>query len=144
MTTTARAARVTVPLARALTSNRRVHYRTRYALEQELQDRGRELAAQLEPLEAAALVVRVWWPDRRRRDVHNLMPTVKPLVDGMVLAGWLPDDNDAHLLGPFLVAELEPTRDRGNVVLELEVHPGLEGVLVARRGGALELEGVAA
>lgn len=46
--------------------------------------------------------VHVYYPDRRKRDVANLHPTVKALVDGMVAAGLLPDDDDAHLTGPHL------------------------------------------
>lgn len=42
------------------------------------------------------------FPNRRRRDVHNLMPTVKPLIDGLVDAGLLVDDSTAHLVGPDL------------------------------------------
>lgn len=40
-------------------------------------------------------------PDRRRRDVANLYPAFKALIDGaLVDAGVLPDDDDAHLVGP--------------------------------------------
>lgn len=48
----------------------------------------------------AHLTVYVAWPNRRRRDVANLMPTFKPLIDGAVDAGVLPDDNDEYLTGP--------------------------------------------
>ena len=52
-------------------------------------------------------VVTVAWPDRRRRDVGNLAPTVKAAIDGITSAGSiLPDDSDAYLVGPDLrVAE---------------------------------------
>lgn len=48
------------------------------------------------------VLVEVASTDRRRRDVHNVMPTVKAIVDGLVDAGFLADDNDAHLVGPDL------------------------------------------
>lgn len=48
------------------------------------------------------LVALVKWPDKRRRDVHNLMPTVKACVDGIVDAKWLHDDSDKWLIGPDL------------------------------------------
>lgn len=35
--------------------------------------------------------------DRRNRDAHNLYPTVKALVDGIVDAGVVPDDNTDYL-----------------------------------------------
>nr|WP_315501281.1 hypothetical protein [Actinomyces oris] len=53
-------------------------------------------------LERARLVVEISFPDRRRRDPHNYMATVKPIVDGLVDAGVLPDDDAKHLLGPDL------------------------------------------
>ena len=53
-------------------------------------------------LERARLVVEIAFPDRRRRDLHNYMATVKPIVDGLVDAGVLPDDDAEHLLGPDL------------------------------------------
>lgn len=40
------------------------------------------------------------FPDARRRDPHNFMPTLKALVDGFVDAGVLPDDDKHHLQGP--------------------------------------------
>jgi crossover junction endodeoxyribonuclease RusA len=40
--------------------------------------------------------------DQRRRDPHNLVPTVKPIVDGLVDAGLVPDDT------PEWVSVLEP------------------------------------
>ncbi|THA22741.1 hypothetical protein E6R18_32870 [Streptomyces sp. A1277] len=36
----------------------------------------------------------------RRRDPGNWSPSAKAAVDGLVDAGILPDDNEAHLLGP--------------------------------------------
>ncbi|WP_128683426.1 hypothetical protein [Actinomyces qiguomingii] len=63
-------------------------------------------------LERARIVIESLFPDRRRRDTHNLMPTVKPIVDGLVDAGLLPDDDTRHLVGPHLEAssELSPAR----------------------------------
>lgn len=53
-------------------------------------------------LQRALLVVEIAFPDRRRRDPHNYMATVKPIVDGLIKAKVLPDDDAAHLLGPDL------------------------------------------
>lgn len=33
----------------------------------------------------------------RRRDAHNFVATVKPVIDGLVDAGWLLDDSVKHL-----------------------------------------------
>lgn len=35
-----------------------------------------------------------------RFDPNNAWPTVKALIDGMVEAGMMPDDDSKHLLGP--------------------------------------------
>lgn len=55
-----------------------------------------------DPLSKARIVVTFHWPDRRRRDVANWYPTVKPVVDGIVTAGVLTDDCHPILTGPDL------------------------------------------
>ena len=63
-------------------------------------------------LERARLVVEIAFPDRRRRDPHNYMATVKTIVDGLVDAGVLPDDDAKHLFGPDLRRHPEVTKKR--------------------------------
>lgn len=41
-------------------------------------------------------------PTNRAYDVHNLLPTLKAAVDGLVDYGLIPDDTNAHLVGPDL------------------------------------------
>ena len=58
-------------------------------------------------LDRVGCVVHVGYPDARRRDAHNLMPTVKALIDGFVhpfpgVRGLLVDDDDTRLTGPDL------------------------------------------
>lgn len=59
--------------------------------------------------------VEIWgvlqFPDNRRRDAANWHPTVKPIIDGLVDHGLIPDDRPAHLAGPYLDigAPLAPT-----------------------------------
>lgn len=49
------------------------------------------------------IVITVRFPTRRRRDVGNLYPYVaKPIVDGLVDARIIPDDDDHHCIGPDL------------------------------------------
>ena len=50
----------------------------------------------------AHVTVTLSYPDRRQRDAHNLMPTIKALIDGMVSpaggeSGLLPDDSDIFI-----------------------------------------------
>ena len=53
------------------------------------------------------LIAWVSWPDRRRHDGHNVTPTLKPAIDGLVDAGMFVDDSDAWLIGP----DIRPTGD---------------------------------
>jgi len=39
-------------------------------------------------------------PTARAYDAHNLMPTAKAVMDGLVDYGLIPDDTNAHLVGP--------------------------------------------
>lgn len=64
----------------------------------------------------AHLTITVSWPNHHRRDVANLMPTFKALIDGAIDAHVLPDDDDTHLVGP-----------------DLRVTPELSGVNYAAR-----------
>jgi hypothetical protein len=50
-------------------------------------------------LYTAACIVYVRFPDKRRRDLQNYHKTLKPLLDGFVDAGLLPDDDSKHLVG---------------------------------------------
>jgi Holliday junction resolvase RusA-like endonuclease len=55
--------------------------------------------------------------DRRRRDVHNLFPSAKAAIDGLVDAGVLTDDADEYLIGPDMrLGRVEP---RGRLVLHI-------------------------
>lgn len=77
-----------------LHANQRLHW----AAKARMTKRARELSALLarsEGIPACRQVrVRLLWcvSDKRRRDPSNIMPTQKPLVDGLVDAGVVPDD----------------------------------------------------
>lgn len=90
-----------------LNANSRTHWRRKADLTAAL--RGRAAIAWRQAgspqLDYAHIVAHVSYPDRRRRDIDNLTPTIKALVDGLVhpapgVRGLLPDDSDAHLTGP--------------------------------------------
>ena len=110
---------VTIPVdlkAEALSANGREHWSVRKARTKVLRDKAKvgALAAHIPPMSRAHLTVTVHWPDRRRRDVANLSPTIKALVDGMVTdAGLLPDDSDAYLVGPDLRVSGDLSRWQG-------------------------------
>ena len=58
-------------------------------------------------LPRARIVVTFRFPDLRRREVSNLYPFVaKPIVDGLVDARIVPDDDDRHVIGPDMRRDL--------------------------------------
>ena len=76
-------------------------------------------ASGLPSMERATVTVTVRWSNRsRRRDAHNLAPTIKALIDGCVSAGALPDDDDQHLTAVTFVSG-PADAPAGHVVIEL-------------------------
>ena len=104
---------VSVPASEVLTSNLRLHWRAKAEKTSNIRHRS-FLAWRLAGsprMEHARCVARLAYPDKRRRDVSNLQPTIKAAIDGIVSGpgerkgrgGYLlPDDDDAHLIGPDL------------------------------------------
>jgi crossover junction endodeoxyribonuclease RusA len=101
-----------VPVKRAnlLTANQRLHWRQKAQRTRTLRDLTYVTArpAVVPFPDRMRCIVGVSYPDARRRDVHNLMPTVKACIDGLVDAGWLTDDSDRYLQGP----DLRPSDER--------------------------------
>jgi crossover junction endodeoxyribonuclease RusA len=93
---------VPVKASLLLNSNQRLHWAQRARLTAHWRELAAALARQAKvPALARAHVLAAYLPpDRRRRDPANLYPTVKALVDGLVDAGVLPDDDATHLDGP--------------------------------------------
>ena len=50
--------------------------------------------------ERAHITIHYRLADNRRREVSNLHPTSKAICDGIVDAQLIPDDSDAHVIGP--------------------------------------------
>lgn len=48
----------------------------------------------------AHITIAIRFPTNHRRDVGNYYPTAKAIVDGLVDAQLLADDNDTHVVGP--------------------------------------------
>lgn len=61
---------------------------------------------------ACLVVVELPFATVRRRDPHNFAPTIKAIVDGLVLAGAWPDDTAewVEVADPILVAAPAPVR----------------------------------
>lgn len=98
---------IAVPSNEVISMNGRAHWAAVHRQTVALRDRG-FYAVRSGPhprFSHAACRVLVGYPDTsRRRDAANYMGTVKPIIDGMVAARLLPDDDDTHLEGPFLTA----------------------------------------
>ena len=62
--------------------------------------RGHRAASNIPPVEWGRVTVFYRFPTNHRREVANLQPTSKAIVDGLIDAGVFPDDNDNHVVGP--------------------------------------------
>jgi hypothetical protein len=100
-----------------VSTNKHLHYMDRQRLTQFWRPLARDAAldayGDADPGESwhqrARIVVTFRFPGRTRRDVGNLYQYVaKPIVDGLIDAHVLPDDDDLHLVGPDLRRNLEP------------------------------------
>lgn len=97
---------ITVPYDRPpLTANQRMHYMQRARLTKALRDGANlSIKAALTPEQRATwplpwVRVQLVWnvTDRRRRDEDNIVPTLKPICDGLVDAGIVPDDTPEYM-----------------------------------------------
>ena len=93
---------IDVPAGEWLTSNGRYHWAQKARRTRALRVRAAlaARAARIPPMARARITVHVHGRTRARTDPANAYPAVKALVDGLVDAGVLPDDDAAHLDGP--------------------------------------------
>ena len=83
-----------------LTLNGRMHHMARYRHTKQLRGDAKvlALAAHLPKGLVRVEIVLHWQPTTRRpRDEDNLTPTLKPLIDGLVDYGLVPDDDHEHV-----------------------------------------------
>jgi hypothetical protein len=85
-----------------LNANQRKHWSAKGRTTKAIRDAAHmfALADRIPAVSRAYIVAEYRPPNRRRRDVHNLFPSAKAAVDGLVDAGVLPDDSDEYLTGP--------------------------------------------
>lgn len=88
-----------------LNANDSDHWRTLAPIKKEWRRRGRGYGNTLRlrdlQLQHARIDYYVNKPTAGRSDAGNFYPTVKAIVDGLIDAKLLPDDNDKHLEGPY-------------------------------------------
>jgi hypothetical protein len=107
-----------------LNANDRPHWSKRNRITGQLRSDAHVMARYLKiPRLARARIDAIYEPpDARRRDAGNWYPTYKALIDGVVDAGVLPDDDHTHLDGPFM--RIGPVHPGGRVVLVItELEP---------------------
>lgn len=89
--------------ARLLNLNDRDHWATRARIVKDWRQTAGWAALQL-PKDfrpcPGKIVVEITLPVKRmqRRDGHNYAPTIKPIIDGLVDANVVPDDDTSHVL----------------------------------------------
>ena len=90
--------RFSIPPEYWLSSNQRLHRHAAAARVRWLRDYGAGMARRTcYAYRKVTVVAEIRYPTNRRADPPNAWPTVKPLIDGLVQGGLIPDDDDAHL-----------------------------------------------
>lgn len=87
-----------------LNANQRLHWAAKARITKGLRDGAFILAkkAKIPALDMVCIVGEYQPPTNAKRDAANLYPSFKACIDGLVDAGVIVDDDDAHLTGPFM------------------------------------------
>lgn len=91
--------RLDLPLTRPLSLNARQHWRVKAAGVAQLREGASWLAREARIPACGRIHVQLHYvpPDARRRDRDNLVATLKPVLDGLVDAGVVPDDTEVYV-----------------------------------------------
>ena len=104
----------------ALSPNKRLHYMALYqAKEAAKQEAAALVLAQgkpARPYEKAHITITWVAKDKRRRDMDNLLASMKAYIDGLVAVGLLADDDAMH--ASYTLRYERGTRD--NTIIEVE------------------------
>lgn len=89
------------PPAAFINANDRLHHHAKAKLTKAWRAAA-EAAVGFDPFfyERSHITVTYRFATNHRREVSNLQPTSKAIVDGLVDAGLIPDDDDRHVIGP--------------------------------------------
>ena len=92
-----------IPRQELLSANQRLHWQSKARRVSTLRTRSRLLSRGRKPFPTPLMIdVYVWKPRGGRYDPANLYPSAKPVIDGFVDAGLLPDDDFKNVDGPHL------------------------------------------
>lgn len=108
-------------LSPPLSANQRMHWSVRGRVTREVRSTAAWIARHTKLPAADRLTITLHYrpSTKRRRDAHNLYPLVKALVDGLVDAGIVPDDNTEHVSTPEPV--IHPPTESGTPSMWLNI-----------------------
>lgn len=104
-----------------INANQRLHHHAKAKLTKLWRGQAHSAAwatAQRHSIDRAHITVAIRFPTNHRRDVGNYFPTAKAIVDGLVDAGLLVDDNDDRITGPDMRRERPNGSPRVTVTIE--------------------------
>lgn len=103
--------RIELPITRPLSLNGREHWRVKAKRVKEIRDATCVLAKAAGIPRLSRIIVELHYAprDQRRRDPLNLVATLKPIEDGIVDAGIVPDDTPEWVVPTMPVID-PPTR----------------------------------
>jgi Holliday junction resolvase RusA-like endonuclease len=106
------------PPAALINANQRLHHHAKAKLTKAWRDAARLGYRGIGgPHNKAHITCAIRFPTNHRRDVGNYYPTAKAILDGLVDAGVLPDDNDDHVTGP----DMRRTRPNGPLQVTITI-----------------------
>lgn len=101
-----------------INANDRLHHHAKAKLTKAWREAAAIQGRHLPKYVRAHIVVSIRFPTNHRRDIGNLYPTAKALVDGLVDADALLDDSDTFIVGPDLRREYPNGTPRVTVTIE--------------------------
>lgn len=120
-TRTGRTVTVSLPHMPYLNSNQRLHWATRSRKTKAIRDAATLITRGLRqaPMDAVEITAVVHPKTNRRFDPHNLQPTVKAAIDGIVDAQLIADDDATRLVSvAFKAGEKDPTGTRIDLIVK--------------------------
>lgn len=109
------------PPAPFINANQRLHFHAKAALTKAWREAA-YVSATARTYDRAHITITYRFPTNHRREVSNLQPTSKAIVDGLVDAGVIKDDSDEYVIGPDNRRERPNGSPRVTITIE-EVQP---------------------
>ncbi|GAA1455225.1 hypothetical protein [Nocardiopsis tropica] len=120
-TQTGRTVTVALPAMPYLNSNQRLHWATKARKTKAIRDAAAWATEALRqpPMGAVEITAVIHPKTNRRFDPHNLQPTVKAAIDGIVDAQLIADDDSSRLVSvAFCAGEKDPSGTRIDLIVK--------------------------